>query len=63
MRWSSFLLGAAATVVGPRVLKAAVRTATKGVLTVRNEMVKAAVDAEKELEGKRTVSVGPTGQA
>lgn len=63
MRWSAFVLGAAATVVGPRVLKAVVRGVTKGAVAVRKEVAKAVVEAEKDIETKRAATAGPTGQA
>jgi Sec-independent protein translocase protein TatA len=63
MRWSVFLLGAVSTVVGPRVLKSVVRTAAKGVAAARKEMATAMIEVEKEVEAKRSVTTGPTGQA
>ena len=53
MPWTAFFLGAAATLVGPRVLKRVVHSAVKGAMAVRNEVVKAIAlpDINERLRG------------
>lgn len=63
MSWTHFILGAVSTVAGPKLLKRVVRTATKGVMMAKAEMGKAMVEAEKELETKRTSTPPVAGKA